>query len=320
MPLTGREGLPVATLCLVDEGPRTFTPGDMDELLRAALVVQDQLELRRWQRADHDTTPAQSVEIIRAIENDEISPWYQPIVDLATGSVRGVEALARWRRPDGVTDLPSGFLPAAESSDVIIDVDLAILGQAARAVVDRIDPCPAFGLNVNLSVRHFNDLAGVDRLTAQVLDTGLAPQRVTFEITETTALAVTAEDHAFLGELHARGFRIVLDDFGTGFSAIGHVLHLPIDGIKVDRAVTQSLDTRAGKAVLRALVQLADDLDLDTCIEGVETVRQAEQASALGCRYGQGFLWGRPAPNIDAVPVSLPGQRTNGHLHAQPAP
>lgn len=318
VPLTGREGLPIATLCLVDDRPREFTPTDLDELLRAALVVQDQLELRRWQRADHDTTPAQSVAIIRAIENDEIVPWYQPIVHLATGTVRGVEALARWRRPEGPTELPSGFLPAAESSDVIIDVDLAILAQAARAVAARADPCPTFGLNVNLSVRHFGDLAGVDRLTAQVLEAGLDPRRVNFEITETTALAVTAADRAFLGELHSRGFRIILDDFGTGFSAIGHVLHLPIDGIKIDRAVTQTLETRAGRAVLRALVQLAADLDLDTCIEGVETERQAELALDLGCRTGQGYLWGRPAPRLDDTRTTVVTQRSGVRLEHTP--
>lgn len=302
VPLTGREGLPIAVLCLIDSRPRRFTPDDVDELLTAATVIQDHLELRRRQSSERPATPARSAAISRAIESGQIVPWFQPIIELATGKVRAVEALARWHRPDGVVELPAGFLATAENSDVIIDLDLAILGAAARAM-----PVAGTGgelmLNVNLSARHFANPDCVERLTDHVVEAGLEPRRVNFEITETTALEATPRDIAFLEDLHGRGFRVLLDDFGTGFSSIGHLLSLPIDGIKIDRSVTRTLNTRTGDAVVRALTQLTDDLDLDLCIEGVETPRQARQAEAMGCRHAQGYLWGTPAPaaQLDSI-------------------
>lgn len=305
VPVTGREGVPVAALCLIDDQPRQFTATDVKELTAAAVVVQDQLELRRRRSTEHETTPARAAAISRAIDTGQIVPWFQPIVEVGTGRVRATEALARWHRPDGVIELPADFLATAEQSDVIIELDLAILSQAARTF-GRSAAHADVKLNVNLSARHLGIPDCLDRLTAAVVDNGLATDRVNFEITETTALDADTPQIAFLEELHRRRFRILLDDFGTGFSSIGHLLRLPIDGIKIDRSVTRTLNSRTGDAVVRALVQLTDELDLDLCIEGVETTEQSRRATDLGCALGQGYIWGRPAPAV--VPAARSDQ------------
>ena len=122
---------------------------------------------------------------------------------------------------------------------------------------------------------------------------------MTLEITETVALAAHPGDRDFLQELRARGFSVVLDDFGTGFSVVEKVLRLPIDGIKIDRSVSSQLGTRTGDAVTRALVGLADELQLSIVIEGIATAEQAAHARALGCTHGQGFWWSAPMPGSD---------------------
>lgn len=316
VPVTGREGLPIGALCLIDVQPRQFTATDVEQLTAAAVVFQDQLELRRRQSSERQTTPARAAAISHALEAGQISPWFQPIIELGTGKVRGLEALARWHRPDGVVELPADFLATAEHSDIIIDLDLTILARAARTL-SRSAARPDLALNVNLSARHLGIPDCLDRLTAAVVDNGLSPHRVNFEITETSALDVGADDIAFLEELRQRQFGVLLDDFGTGFPSIGHLLRLPIDGIKIDRSVTRTLNTRTGDAVVRALVQLTDDLDLDLCIEGVETAEQARRATELGCTHAQGYLWGEPAPtalpDVRLALKSLPGGRWLPH-------
>ncbi|MET3803792.1 EAL domain-containing protein (putative c-di-GMP-specific phosphodiesterase class I) [Nakamurella sp. UYEF19] len=301
VPIVGREGLVVGTLCLLDTVPRPFSPQQILDLEAVAAVVRDQLELMRRLGPVPTGTAADSAALAGAVELGQIVPFYQPVVDLRSGEVRSIEALARWHHPDRGILMPAAFIPLAEDSDIIIDLDLAVIRQATIDLARWQRRTPDLRLNVNLSARHFDHLDCVSRLTGVVTSAGVSPESVNFEVTETAALAAHPGDRSFLGELRGRGFRIVLDDFGTGFSSMEQVMRLPIDGIKLDRSVTAALGSRVGDAVVRALLGLAGDLGFDTVIEGVETAEQAARARRSGCTHGQGFLFAAPLPANDVL-------------------
>ncbi|SDO62386.1 EAL domain, c-di-GMP-specific phosphodiesterase class I (or its enzymatically inactive variant) [Nakamurella panacisegetis] len=304
VPIVGREGIVVATLCLLDTVPRLFTARQIGELQTLALMVRDQLELLRRLEPTPAGTPALTAALTAAVEAGEIIPVFQPVVGLVDGTVQGLEALARWQHPTRGLLTPEAFVPLAEDSEVIIDLDLAVLQQAAAHVAGWTRRRPYLRLNANLSARHFDHPDCVDRLTDSVTDAGLSPTQVTLEVTETAALAAHPADRSFLHELRARGFRVALDDFGMGFSSIGQVLRLPIDGIKIDRQVTAASETAVGEAVFRALLGLGADLGLNTVVEGVETSAQADRARKSGAAQGQGYLYAAPLFPVD-VPDCL---------------
>jgi EAL domain-containing protein (putative c-di-GMP-specific phosphodiesterase class I) len=296
VPITGREGVVVGTLCLLDTRPHRVTPEQMTGLVSMAAVIEDQLEmLRRRGRSPVSSGTAAST-LANAVDRREIVPFYQPLVDLGTGRVAGFEALARWEHPDRGLLAPVDFIPFAEDTDIILELDRLIIGQAFEDVVPWLDTYPDLGVSVNLSSRHFEQTDGAEHIRVLADTAAINPSSVNLEVTETVILAADPGDRSQVIELRDAGFRIVLDDFGTGFSSFEHVLRLPIDGLKLDRAVTQQLGTRAGDAVTRALVGLARDLELALVIEGVETRVEADIAQRLGCGQAQGYLWSVPVP------------------------
>jgi FOG: EAL domain len=237
-------------------------------------------------------------------------PFYQPLVDLGTGRVAGFEALARWEHPDRGLLAPVDFIPPAEDTDIILELDRLIIGQAFEDVVPWLDTYPDLGVSVNLSSRHFEQIDGVEHIRVLADAAAINPSSATLEVTETVILAADPGNRSQVMELRDAGFRIVLDDFGTGFSSFENVLRLPIDGLKLDRAETQQLGTRAGDAVTRALVGLARDLELALVIEGVETRVEADIAQRLGCGQAHGHLWSVPVPAGD-----VPGILGVDHWH-----
>ncbi len=312
VPLTGREGLVVGALSLFDVRPHPVTSGQLAQLQAIAAVVEDQLEMLRRQDASLAGGQPGAVELAAAVAAGQIVPCYQPLVDLRTGAVVALEALARWEHPTLGVLRPSAFLGVAEDTDIITDLDLAVLTRAAHDLAGWLPEHPTLRVNINLSARHFAHPDCVDRITAATAGSGVDPTSITLEVTETVMLADDDDERSHLAELRAHGYRIVLDDFGTGFSTVEHVLRLPITGFKLDRAVTQALGTRVGDAVTRALVGLATDLELSTVIEGVETPEQATAALNLGCTHAQGFLWAPalPAAQIPAYLAATPRRLT----------
>ncbi|MTD14934.1 EAL domain-containing protein [Nakamurella sp. YIM 132087] len=316
LPLVGREGLPIGTLCLLHPERRGFSARQLQDLAAAGGIVQEQLELRRLEREDLRLTVANALALGEAIDTGRITAHFQPVVGLVSGRTVGLEALARWEHPQLGLLSPSAFLPLAETSDMVVDLDLAVIGHAARHFAPWFRRDPRLRLHVNLSARHFEQADCVERIAGRVASAGIPSTAVDLEVTETAMLSTGPITTVQLHALRDLGFRIVLDDFGTGFSSVAHLMRMPVDGIKIDRSVTTALGSRTGDALLRALLSLAHDLDLDTCIEGVESPEQVEQANAAGCATGQGFLWSRPQPacRIDqqlGSPPAIPGQRTH---------
>lgn len=299
VPLTGREGLVIGALCLLDTTPRDFAPDEVEKLQRMAEVVQDQLELMRRLGAVPYGPTGKAAELNSAVHDGQIVPFYQPIVDLATGEIRAVEALARWQHPARGLLAPEEFIPLAEDSDIIIDLDLSVLRQAAIQLGRWRIRYPRLRLSVNLSARHFDHTECVRRLRDTVEIVGNDPALVTLELTETARLASNPGDQEHLRALRKLGFQVVLDDFGSGFASMEQILRLPVDGIKLDRTLTSALGTRNGDAVIRHLVELARDLQLTTVIEGIEHDSQADRVRRAGGTLGQGHLWSAAVPAAD---------------------
>ena len=261
-------------------------------------MVEDQLDLMRRLNAQRKVGSVVTQELAAAIDRNEIVPWYQPIVDLRSGETVGVEALARWQHPDGEVSDPSRFIPLAEDSDLIVELDLSVVRQAARDVADWQRLRPDLRLSVNLSARHFERDGFFPPIERAITDGGLVPDTVDLEITETTHLDSQVST-AQISRMRDAGFGVWLDDFGTGWSSLEYLLRMPVSGVKIDRALSLALGSRLGNALTTSVTGLAAELDLKTIIEGIETSDQARQALNLGCDYGQGFLWSRPVAADD---------------------
>jgi EAL domain-containing protein (putative c-di-GMP-specific phosphodiesterase class I) len=224
---------------------------------------------------------------------------YQPIVDLRSGRILGVEALARWLHPDRGPVSPQVFIPLAERSDAIFALGRWLLGVACRQVAmwnewRGDDPLM---LTVNLSGRQLDHAGLPAEMDAVLRETGLAPECLVLEITETVIMRNAELALTHLSELKRIGVRLAIDDFGTGYSSLSYLQRFPVDVVKIDRAFTQGLtDGGNGAALVRTIIALAGMLSLSTIAEGVEEPGQRAELCELGCDAGQGYLFGRPAP------------------------
>lgn len=304
IPLVGRESLVVGSVCVIDPRARQVTPEQVARLTEFAGIVEDQLDLIRRLREQRQVGMDATAALEEAIRSGEIVPWYQPMIDLTTGRTIGYEALARWEHPDGRVDEPDTFVPLAEDSDLVIDLDLAVMRRALQHLHELQLTDPEMRMSVNLSGRHFHHSDWFTAICDVAQDAGVAPETIDLELTETFQLTAGFYDGSVVQQLRERGFRVVLDDFGTGWSSLEYLLRLPANGLKIDRAVSAALGSAIGDALIRAVTGLARDLGLVTVIEGIETMEQAGHARRLGCDFAQGFYWSGPLPAVDC-PASL---------------
>lgn len=235
-----------------------------------------------------------------AIGEGQIVPWYQPIVDLTTGEVHSLEALARWQRPDGRVLPAAAFVPAAERTGRIHEMDHLI---ATRSLADLRGwqvHHPDLRLSVNVSGRALEHEDWAQVLHDLVLASGVRPATIDLELTETFGLSAPDRAADELQWLREQGYAVWLDDFGIGWSQLRDLIRLPIDGLKIDRYFTEA--PRQSAPLVRAVDRLAQDLGLGTVVEGIATVEQLRWALDLGCALGQGFLWAEPMPAADVDP------------------
>ena len=248
-------------------------------------------------------------DVAEAIGAGEIVPWYQPIVDLTTAQVVGVEALARWVRPSADVEPTAAFVAAVENSDLIVDLDRTIMRQAVadlgRWQADR----PDLRLSLNLSGRQVDRDDWLATLEEATGTAGVPPDRVVLELTETVRPARQDAGVGLLRQARAAGFGIWLDDFGTGWASLYDLVNLPATGLKIDQCFARDLGVPAVDAVVRAMAGAAAELGLDLVIEGIAADQQARHAYGLGCRSAQGFLWS-PAVPAAALPGLLAGWPT----------
>lgn len=237
----------------------------------------------------------------QAIAEGAIVPMFQPIVDLTSGEVCGVEALARWQQSDGSMVPPIEFIPDAERIGTIVDIDDAILAASCRELATWVrehDLSEEFHVAVNLSARDLDDGSIISRVAAHLADHGLDSKRLVLELTETSLATDAGAAIDCLVRLRDLGVGIALDDFGVGNSSLGSLPQLPIDRFKVDQSFTRAVTTGDREAALVAgVIRLAESLSLDApIVEGIETREQMAALRTIGAQCGQGYLFGRPMP------------------------
>lgn len=238
----------------------------------------------------------------RAIEEEQLLIHYQPQVDLASGSIVGVEALVRWQHPELGMIPPTRFIPIAEESGVIDSLGRWVLENACRELAGLEDGAgQQLRLAVNVSAREFMREDFIDTLRETLARTGFPATALELEITEST-LQVIERSVEILGELKVLGIAVSIDDFGTGYSSLSVLRDLPIDRIKIDRSFIHNLpENEEGIPIIEAMVALAASLHMAIIAEGIERPEQAETLRRLGCSDGQGFLFSRPVAHQDLM-------------------
>jgi diguanylate cyclase (GGDEF)-like protein len=222
----------------------------------------------------------------------ELALAYQPVVAMASGEVQGFEALARWHNSQLGHVPPAEFIKAAERSDLINRLSLALFRTALRDMQSW--PLDA-SLFFNLSARNINATGFALQLTAEIVRSGINPRRIEFEVTETAVMADFDQALQCLAALRGVGCRIALDDFGTGYSSLSHVHRLPLDKIKIDsRFIAGIEDNATVRSIVKSIIDLSHNLGLKCVAEGIETASQADLATEMGCDLAQGFHFGRP--------------------------
>jgi diguanylate cyclase (GGDEF)-like protein/PAS domain S-box-containing protein len=248
------------------------------------------------------------------IERDEFELHYQPIVELATGRVVGLEALARWNHPMLGVLAPKEFIPLAEDTGLIVPLGERLLSQACECLATWQQQRPDLFVSVNLSGRQLPLPDLVQRVESCLDQVGADPSGLHIELTETMLLRDVESAATSLEALKRIGVKLCLDDFGTGYSSLSYLWRFPIDTLKVDRSFVSRLGSGdREESIVAMIIGMAGALDLDVVAEGVESPLQAERLLALGCRLGQGFHLSRPEPAseigrlLDGATVPAPG-------------
>jgi diguanylate cyclase (GGDEF)-like protein len=234
----------------------------------------------------------------RAVEREQFRVHYQPIFDVASQRLLGVEALVRWDRPGNGIVGPAEFIGLTEETGLIAPLGRWVLEQATAQVADwrlRFPHAVGLGVTVNVSGRQLARPEFLSEVETALERSGLEPGTLGLEITESVLLKDASLPRSTLEAVRARGVRVLLDDFGTGYSSLSRLKGIPVDAIKVDRSFVDGLGAEQDDtAIVSAIVDIADSLGLGTIAEGVETVEQLEALEGLGCQGAQGYLFAKP--------------------------
>ena len=249
-------------------------------------------------------------ELRRALDRQEFVVHYQPIVELATGVLRGVEALVRWRHPDGAMVAPTAFIGVAEETGLIQPITSFVLQETARhlAAWQRAGTRSIYA-SVNISSMLFGADGFVDEVAGVLRSHQLPARSLRLEVTESVLLNESAVVTQGFQRLRALGVPLYLDDFGTRYSSLSYLQRYPIDALKLDKTFVARLGVDKDCTIAKIIVSLARELGCGLIAEGVETVEQAQQLLALGCPHAQGWLFSKPLPaaDIDALVRGCPG-------------
>ena len=236
----------------------------------------------------------------RALQRRELELHFQPIIQMSDRSVVALEALLRWRHPERGLIGPLAFIPVAEESRLIIPIGRWVLEEACRHAAAwqarRPDSAP-IGVSVNLSARELADPQLEQSVATAIESSGIDPSSLRLELTESVLLEDSVGLERALKALKELGVGLVLDDFGVGFSSLGYLQRLPLSAIKLDRSFIQNLgESSRDTAIVRAVTEMAEALDMGVVAEGIETDEQLRAVEELGCGYAQGFHFSRPVP------------------------
>lgn len=237
----------------------------------------------------------------RAIQRQELRVHYQPIIAIASGKLAGVEALLRWQHPRlGMVPLTE-FMPIAEETGLVVEIDRWILYEACRQVREWQNILP-LSLNVNLSGQAFTHAGLLESIGMSLAATGFDPKNLKLELTEGVFVQSSEETLASLSKLKALGVQIYIDDFGTGYSSLSYLQRLPIDALKIDISFVQRMtQDRDSAELVKTIIVMARNLGLQVVAEGVETASQLKQLKRLKCQYAQGYLFAKPLDPVETM-------------------
>jgi len=309
--------------CSIGVAMAALPSEDFDELLKkadAAMYVAKTAGkngIRLWEpfmSNESRTRFELEAELHQALDKHELELHYQPIIELATGRIAGLEALMRWRHPARGLVAPAVFIPIAEDSGLIVSLGewamLTAFSQAARWN-ERFGP---LFMAVNVSGRQFRDHEFASKAQTIARASGLAHDMCEFEVTETMVMGHSGEAARILGELSRCGFSLSLDDFGTGYSSLAYLKRFALDKLKIDRSFVMDLPADVeDAAITEAIVGLAKTLSMRTVAEGIETAAQATMLRQLGCQYGQGYFFSKPLPTEQVAAFIAKNQAEHTH-------
>ena len=257
------------------------------------------------------TLMALETDLRGALERREFAVHYQPIISVGTGRPIGFEALVRWQHPVHGLISPHEFVPLAEELGLIAEIDLWVLREACTQLLmwqGAFPAEPSLTLSVNLSGQGFArpDLAA--RVAETLRQTGFKPECLKLELTESVLITHSDTVKATLEQLHQLGVQLHIDDFGTGYSSLSYLQNFPLHVLKIDRSFIRRIaESAESTELVRTIVALARALNLKVTAEGVETQAQLEQLRALGCEFGQGYLFAKPLSAVEVVRFMLAG-------------
>jgi diguanylate cyclase (GGDEF)-like protein len=233
----------------------------------------------------------------QAVEQKEFCIYYQPIVGLETKHLAGFEALVRWNHPRRGVISPADFVPIAEETGLIVPIGQWVLEEACKKVREWQLASPThrgLSLSVNLSGRQVSQPDCIEQIKHALKISNLQPHHLKLEITESIVMANPESAAQTFKQLRSLGVQLSIDDFGTGYSSLSYLHRFPLNYLKIDRSFVDRMTTDGDDAIVRTIATLARNLGMEVIAEGIETEEQYKQLKALGCEYGQGFLFSRP--------------------------
>ena len=285
---------------------RASTPEDLLRDADLAMYRAKELGKNRYELFDPalgeraQTRMFMAIDLRDAIERNQLVVFYQPKIDLSSRSIVGFEALLRWRHPARGLISPAEFIPIAEENGLIVPIGEWILNQACqqlRAWQTKYPSAPPLSMNVNLSVKQLSDPELVGRVARILAETGVPPETLKLELTESTLMTAIESASDVLAALQALHIGLKLDDFGTGYSSLSYLRTLRFDSLKLDPSFVQRVATdRETRAIVETIVNLAHTLHMNVVAEGIESEDQLAGLIDVGCDTGQGFLFSRPVP------------------------
>jgi sensor c-di-GMP phosphodiesterase-like protein len=243
------------------------------------------------------TTRNPMTEIEHALEAGQFVPYYQPVVDIRTGQLRGAEVLVRWRKPDGTLILPGAFIPLMESSGLIRDLTQNLMQKVCVEVGVAIGRRPDLRISFNFAGKLFGEPTIVQDVRNIFAGSPIKFSQVVLEVTERDPIENFTETRQVIAALQGLGVRIAIDDVGTGHSGLSYMLKLGVDIIKIDKMFVDAIGTdRNSTTIVETLVDLARNMRMDVVAEGVENFEQVMHLRALGVRSAQGYVFAPPLP------------------------
>ncbi|MEA3216530.1 MAG: hypothetical protein QOJ19_2686, partial [Acidimicrobiia bacterium] len=263
-------------------------------------VFNDELRMRAEWRLEIES------DLHRALQRGEFCVYYQPTISIEDGTTAGLEALVRWQHPERGLRPPGDFIGIAEETGLIVPLGIWVLDRACHQLRSWNDMgAGPLTMAVNLSPRQLRSPDLVDRVAEILASSGIPPERLCLEITESALMQDPVAAERILAGLKSLGLQLAIDDFGTGYSSLSYLRRFPIDILKIDQSFVAQLGSDAeSTAIVTSVIHLAKSLDLATVAEGVETREQLSQLELLGCNLAQGYYWSRPV-SADDMEVKL---------------